>query len=317
MAIKIGGAFKTKSEEDYLVELLKEQDDFKALKHFYGATAAFCPRQNFLMFRDWPNAKNTSSTSSLYMNIGNGIEAALVNALVRNDKLFATNIYIPKVEPKISGKVDLVYIDNLGRLTLGEVKSCGKLPYEPKFGHLWQTYCYSAVTGIQNVNIIYVSRNVLGENMKIAMRVFPVEIDERILKLVFNKVMIAKTAIDGEWIPPIPADFRKSYECGFCMFKDSICWTPTPDVEFLRLSNKEFAEIEKLIEPEVQRLIDERPLRLTSFLNEIKQGSTADPLPDYIKSPLSESRAALLDAEIASSISAASKQPKEIVYDDF
>lgn len=279
MAIKIGNTFGPNNPEKFFVSMLAMQEDFTARKHLYGATAAFCPRQNFLMSRDWPSATNVSSASSLYMNIGNGIETAIVEGLIKNNRLFDTNIYLPAIEPKVSGKIDIIYADESDSLALGEIKSCGTLPTEPKFGHFWQTATYAAISGIDNVNIIYMSRNVVDFKRNIAIRVFKVDITPHLLTQVFAKILVSQTSIDEGWMPPIPATFRKSGECNFCMFNGSVCWTPSnsiaaPETQFESLTPNAYLSRVDALAPQIEALIESRRDRLQTFLGTLATKTT-------------------------------------------
>lgn len=288
MPIRIGNTFGPSSTEQFFVKMLSMQEDFTARKHLYGASAAFCPRQNYLMSHDWPSGTNVSSTSSLYMNIGNGIESAIVEGLTKNGRLYAENVYIPTIEPRVSGKIDIVYADENDEFAIGEIKSCGALPTQPKLGHFWQTATYSAISGVDNVKIIYMSRNVIDDRQNIAIRAFKLDMTRDLLTQVFTKILVSQTSIDENWMPPIPATFRKSTECRFCMFNGSVCWSKPDSVEataraFPELTAKVYGDTVEALKPKVEQLIASRPQRLQAFLDAMAAKTQSDFLLDIAK----------------------------------
>jgi hypothetical protein len=283
MPIRMGkaGRIADYTEESYFVDQLTSRNDMVARTHLYGASAAYCPRQNFLLSKDWSNRWDVSPLSEMYMGIGNGIEGALVSALRRNGKLFTTNPYIPPIEPKVSGKIDLIYLDRNDQIALGEVKSCGKLPTRPKDAHRLQLLTYGAVSGFDNCNLIYVSRNVTSDQKNLDIRIFNLPINEDVLKIIFGKIVLSQIGIDLGLMPPIPDDFRKSYHCGFCSF-NKICWAGE-HVDFNHMTVEKINELKPQIDLQVAKLIDERKQRKIDYINYIESKIEDESLKERLR----------------------------------
>lgn len=275
-SIIIGNKLTPNKEESYIVSTLSTEDDFNARSHLYGATAAYCPRKNFLMSMGWKGLGNFSAASNLFVEVGNGIEKAVVKGLMQNGKLFYNNVYLPDIEPKVAGKIDLIYLDHNNKVALGEVKSCKQLPLEPKPEHLWQTYTYAAISGFDNVYLMYFERNIVDPRMKVAIKVFEIEITQDVLEKVFTNILLSTNAIENKWIPDIPYNFRKSKECLYCQFKGLACYVEEEEAEavkelkgFKNISEDELNKIKLELKPKVDGLIEGRKGRYVGFLKKI------------------------------------------------
>lgn len=251
-AIRVGKAPLRTTAEAFLVNSLSSPKEITPIPHLYGASAAWCPRQNFFLTKDWDFGSTDSPSSNLYMSIGNGIEDAICDGLTRKGRLLFNNLYLPPMDPKVSGKIDIVYIDQDDQIAIGEIKSCGTLPSKPKESHLTQLLTYAAVGGYDRCNLIYVSRNVADQHGNILLRVFNIKIDDDTMLDILERVCLSQKVRDENWMPNPPATFTKA-TCFYCQFKD-VCWGDKQHLlrQFETLSSADYAQ--KLLEVKSQAL---------------------------------------------------------------
>lgn len=202
----------------------------KKRAHLYGADAGLCARRNVLLeHNEWIPGEITPASAG-YMAIGVALEDLLAGALKRHNRLIVQGTYLIDIPYlKIRGKIDLVAFDHREELCLIEVKSCGKLPTEPKHDHLAQIQTYCAVSGITNAYLTYMSREVRDAyGPRMAIRSFQVETGEAALHNRLRTAAMSMLASKEGKLPPVPATFRKHTECHYCSFRDHYCWFPRP-----------------------------------------------------------------------------------------
>lgn len=260
--------FKASSAEEYLIESMREHGFAKNRDHMYGSTAAFCPRLNFAYATQDTIPTEMSAESALYMQIGNGIEAALCDGLRNKGKLLYSNLRLPPMKPYIGGKVDLVYLGPKDEIKIGEVKSCGELPMEPKYSYMRQLLTYLAIGGYRTGDLIFVSRNVVNKARKVAIRSFEANVTEASLIEVLAQICYTQKCIEMKLFPPIPAHFKKSVHCGWCMYKDS-CWKEGTDFDHYRPLGEGKAEVEALAKEQATKLFAKRDERYVESLRQI------------------------------------------------
>jgi PD-(D/E)XK nuclease superfamily len=234
--------------------LLTENYPAKARPHLYGSDAGLCARRNVLLEHNVWMAGEKTATSAAYMAIGVGLEDMLAKALERNGRLVAKQLKLPLMpEVHVSGYADLVIFDSEDELALVEVKSCGKLPTEPRPTHLAQIQFYAAATGLHRAWLTYISRNVRSEyGANLDMRSFPIDCSEKALRSRLATAAQSRLAADAAKLPPVPAHFRKHEECHYCEFRDAFCWQARPGLgggspqpPLIELSPKEMVELER------------------------------------------------------------------------
>lgn len=224
--IRTGDTFTPHKHERYLLSMMQTSNTAKGRENMYGSAAAFCPRLNFAYNKLTNIEVDTSPESVLYMSIGSGIELALSNSLFAKDRLFFSNLRLPRADPYVSGKIDLVYLDEQDEIIIGEVKSCGRLPAQPKYSHMQQLLTYLAFGGYKKGKLIYISRNV-SDGRRTLIRVFDADNSKPSMLKILSKVCYTQFAIDANLMPGIPADFKKSLHCGYCQFAEA-CWRTDP-----------------------------------------------------------------------------------------
>jgi len=226
----VGDPRAVKDIDAWFRNVLYSSSPASSRPYLYGADAGLCARRNVLLQNNESVANEITDTANAYMAIGVAIEDMLAKALDKDGSLIKQSLRLVDMpELKISGKIDLVIFDTDGELALVEVKTCGKLPTEPKPTHLAQIQTYAAVSGIHKCWLTYISRNVeliYGEGLSI--RSFLVDTDEGILTERLRIAAFSAIAAKRKKVPPIPAHFRKHTECHYCQFRDLFCWKPRP-----------------------------------------------------------------------------------------
>jgi CRISPR/Cas system-associated exonuclease Cas4 (RecB family) len=270
-SIRVGTSPSKGTEESFFTDALKDTGNVGARSHLYGATAAYCPRQNFFLAHEWPEDESEwSATSQIYMGIGSGVEEAIAKGLGRKNKLLFNNLYVPGMVPVVRGKIDFVYVDQDENIAIAELKTCGNLPIKPKESHLSQLSTYSAVSGYDTCKLIYVSRNVADPAsgfQNLLIRVFPIEFSREDHVNTLTRICLSQLAIDRGFMPSIPSNFRKSIHCGYCAWK-SVCWGDR-EVEFPELGFADEKAVTEEARAMAEKLTDERPLRLVKSLRHV------------------------------------------------
>jgi len=210
--------------------LLGEVHPAKMRAHLYGADAGLCARKNVLLEHNTWIPGEVTPASAGYMAIGVALEDLLANSLRRHGRLVTQGMYLIDMPVlKIRGKIDLIAFDFQDELCLIEVKTCGKLPTEPKHDHLAQIQTYCAVSGITRAWLTYMSRDVRSDyGPKMAIRSFPVETGSEALYKRLETASLSLLASKEGMLPPVPATFRKHTECHYCSFRDHFCWRTRP-----------------------------------------------------------------------------------------
>jgi hypothetical protein len=259
--------------------------------HLYGADAGLCARRNVLLEHNTWVPSETSSATNAYYAIGIALEDMLCKGLENANQLIASNPYLVEIPGlKIRGKIDLVIVDHQEELALVEVKSCGKLPTEPRPTHLVQAQTYAAVSGIHKVWLTYISRHVNPQGEKwgpnVAMRSFLVDTGTEVLKERLRVALVSVAASRLRQLPPVPAHFRKHTECHYCEFRDLFCWKPRPGLQSSRvrstglgedtpfspieeLDTDEYITIDQGAKHEAESLIESSPQRKLATLKEL------------------------------------------------
>lgn len=254
----------------------------------YGSSAGFCPRLNFLYAKMASLDVETTPESVLYMKIGDGIESALAESLAAKNRLFYSNLRLPKTDPHIGGKIDLVYLDESDKIIIGEVKSCGALPSKPKFSHMQQLLTYLAFGGYRQGKLIYISRNV-SNGKRVLMRIFEADVSEASMLRTLKKACYTELAIRANVLPVIPLEFRKSVQCKYCAFKER-CWADDPTIEqFPEYTHVEVDQQAALLAEAntmARRLYASRNERYAQGLNEVLTAQTNDFLKEALRREL-------------------------------
>lgn len=221
---------KTNAIDDWYQGILTERGPATARPYLYGSDAGLCARRNVLLQNNSWVTSSKSPTNLAYMAMGVGLEDMLAASLHDKGRLLIQSLRLPLFpEFKVSGKIDFVIFDHQEELSLIEVKTCGKLPLEPKPTHLAQIQTYAAISGINRAWLTYISRDVrvdFGDTL--AIRSFFVDCSDEAL---LNRLTIASLSFLSErekLLPPVPAHFRKHTECHYCEFRDLFCWKSRP-----------------------------------------------------------------------------------------
>lgn len=280
-SITIGKKPNSSTVESFLVDSMHDSYTLQGRPHLYGAGASYCVRQNFLNSKAYEAQAHVTPASQLYMAIGSGVEKAVVEGLTRKNRLFFTNLYVPPMEPKVAGKIDLVYLDQNDLISIGELKTCGNLPTKPKPVHEAQLMTYAAVGGYKHANLVYISRNVANASGNVAIRAFEMDLTEERLVGTLERIVLSQMAIDEGWLPDVPVTFRKS-DCAYCQFF-KFCWNDQPlDVTYDVLPPDIRDEKRHLIEQRARQLYAEAPQRYVASLRHIWRNINNDALKRHL-----------------------------------
>lgn len=280
-SIRIGGSFRS-DLESMLVKCMRKDVKTGGRNYMYGSSAAFCPRQNFFLHQQHNDVRTQDEFSRIYMGIGNGIEDAIVASLRENARLVAHNIRIPRIEPYVSGKIDIIFFDHEDHLAIGEIKSCGKLPNEPKESYMRQAQTYSLVTGIDPTYLIFQSRNVrAGFNGPLLMRTFTIDTTIDTLAMIAQKIAYTAVSIEHGYVPRVPPVFQENKQCGWCSFKP-YCWKDAKH-DFIEQDSITMKTMMNLAKPLAEKIMAERPQRRDEFVRSIYDPISLDePVADEV-----------------------------------
>lgn len=225
-------------EYNYLLDLNSDIITKQKRERLLASYAGFCARKNYYLAQS--SVEDTDNLSSkLYKNIGLAIEDTISKGLINNNKLIAFQHKLEITDQclNIGGVIDYVYLDNANNITIGECKSVKELSSEKGKGytvtlaHKVQSLIYSAYTGIDNVNLIVVSRKVIESfQQPVAMGIFNLDTSYEELLKVMTTAYYSQLCIDNNIIPIKDSTFRKTIECKYCPFLD-ICSTSEDKLE--------------------------------------------------------------------------------------
>jgi len=191
-------------------------------KRLQGRYAGFCPRLNYFLSKE-STVEHDSLSSTLFKEIGNTVERVLIDGLMNNNKLLASNFKLDDFNNEdlnIGGIIDFIYKDNEHQITIGECKTIKDLEsFKTNKQYIAQALLYSAITGIDKVNLFLVSRKVIEKfEQPIAMEIIPLNTSyDSLLEIMIN-VFFSQECIRNNYLPARFSEFRKTIECKHCPF---------------------------------------------------------------------------------------------------
>lgn len=232
-----------KTTSTYWEQILQETVRKGDRKRPFASKAGFCPTANWYM-------GNTSgdfvvgASMKLYQGIGNGVEEELVRGAERFGILLGTQVKLPTpYGVDLGGFIDMIAIGADSSPTLFEIKTCTNLPNKIKPEHAAQAATYWLFSGMDNVELIYVSRKVQSfPDPTPLIRTFKFDPTEHEFELL-NVMRTLETFNLGK-PPQRPAAYTKTRECVFCDFSIK-CWSSTPE-DFLDSKKMNVVERESL-----------------------------------------------------------------------
>ena len=248
----------------------------------FASKAGYCPTANWFM-GDTKGEYIVGASMKLYQGIGNGVEEELVKGAERKGILLGTQVKMPT--PKgvdIGGFIDLIALGADGSPTLFEIKTCTNLPTKIKPEHAAQAATYWLFSGMERVEVIYVSRKVQNfpdpTPLIKAFQFDPTEWQNEI-----DNVFVTLETFNTSKPPQRPAHFVKNRQCMFCDFANR-CWDMN-DSEFL--SNKEMTEVERKANKRKSEVLAERNKYVRRTLENCRTSVPANNkamLEEFIKS---------------------------------
>ncbi len=267
------------NEFRYVIENLNEMVAAKGKRYRPYASGLDCPRKVWFFANTDSGPQVNPATMKLYQEIGNSVEEVIVNGFRNNSNLLGTQVKLPNPPKRygvnVGGYIDMVALDSTGQIAAYEIKTCKKIPNEPKAPHLSQALVYATLGGFDRVHIVYVSRLVQDwPNPEPLIKVFTVNTAEAIGDVATNIVYSCNTMANAE-APPRPSHFRKHRECQFCDFQVR-CWDDgTVPTMAPQDAHEAYAAAEK-VAPEI---IDMRKLFFLEALSNAKGGAPAYAIP--------------------------------------
>jgi hypothetical protein len=225
------------------------------MKNNIYASTAHCSRYNALTLNTEVN-NDSEPSLALYASIGNCIEDFVANALKQSNKLIDIQ-YKPKLhkddpEINLSGIIDILYTNELNQLAILEVKSTSRIATKenlyykkdgtvgksktqgivdlgPSISHKTQAEIYASITGILDVSILYISRNVIenyGEG--VAHHIYKVDTSYHNMFNTMQELYYAQLCHTENVVPSRPTGYRKTIECKYCDLLDA-CYNTIPN----------------------------------------------------------------------------------------
>ena len=275
------GHLKLKDTSAYWEGILTESITKGGRRRPFASKAGYCPTANWFM-GDSKGEFVVGASMKLYQGIGNGVEAEIVAAAERKGIMLGTQVKLPTpFGVDIGGFIDLIAIGSDGSPTLYEIKTCTNLPNKIKPEHAAQAATYWLFSGMERVELIYVSRKVQNfPDPTPLIKTFqfdPTEWENEI-----NNVFVTLATFNGAKPPQRPPHFVKNRQCMFCDFANR-CWD-MGDSDFL--TNRQMSEIDMKAEAHKAKVLKERKTYLVKVLENCKTSVPAANKPlldDFIK----------------------------------
>lgn len=255
----------------------------------FASEAGNCARKNVIS-STIDLVETMEISGKFYTNVGQCIEEVFAELLEHNSKLISNSLriyddvkfvkefndnfilYQNDVRIGFSGIIDLI-VQNNGELTLIDVKTCGELPEKVSNQYEKQILFYSAVTGIDNVAILYQSRNIKGSfSEPIDLRVIKVSTEYDKLLEVVTTAYFSKLCFENEILPTKNEKYKKTVHCKYCNFSN-FCYEGEA-LELYPLIQDEKLEKELLIKAEelAKKFLENRQNRFRLFYEKFLKG---------------------------------------------
>ena len=275
------GHLKLKDTSAYWEGILTESITKGGRRRPFASKAGYCPTANWFM-GDSKGEFVVGASMKLYQGIGNGVEAEIVAAAERKGIMLGTQVKLPTPSGvDIGGFIDLIAIGNDGSPTLYEIKTCTNLPNKIKPEHAAQAATYWLFSGMERVELIYVSRKVQNfPDPTPLIKTF--QFDPTEWQGEIDNVFKTLATFNGAKPPQRPAHFVKNRQCMFCDFANR-CWDMS-DSEFL--TNRQMSEVDRKAETHKAKILKERKTYLVKVLENCRTSVSAANKPmleEFIK----------------------------------
>jgi hypothetical protein len=218
----------------------------------YASKAGYCPTANWFMGNSDGDFLVTSSMK-LYQGIGNGVEAELVRGAERSGILLGTQVKLPTPQGiDLGGFIDMIVNIN-NHPTLIEVKTCTAIPTKIKPEHAAQAAAYWIFSGLDNVEVLYVSRKVQNfPDPTPLIKSFKFDSSEHDFEI--DNVFQTLKSYNLKKAPQRPTHFQKNRDCLYCDFSNK-CWSA--ELEFF-LNNQEMSRLQSDALGEKENVLSKR-----------------------------------------------------------
>lgn len=193
----------------------------------YGTDAAYCPRKAVLYGAE-ERVHETRPEGKMYMALGTAAEDVLVDGFHNSGMLLWKQYRVPEGEINVGGKVDIIAF--LEYVFGVEVKTCEKVPDQPKPEHEAQALLYSLLLGIP-FKLLYQSRKVVRSvpGGRVELDFGLLDVDTSHERLWATAVGLARSYVYSleRLLPERPSHFTKTGNCTYCPFKQ-MCYGSEP-----------------------------------------------------------------------------------------
>jgi len=227
-----------KNSSSFWDGILQESVEKSKRSRPYASKAGYCSTANWFMGNVSGYFLATASMK-LYQGIGNGVEAELVKGAERSGILLGTQVKLPTPQGvDLGGFIDMIIVLN-NYPTLIEVKTCTNIPSKIKPEHAAQAAAYWIFSGLDNVEVLYVSRKVQNfPDPSPLIKSFKFDPSEHVSEI--NNVFQTLNSYNSQKPPQRPTHFQKNRDCLYCDFSNQ-CWSA--ELDFF-MNNQEMSKLQ-------------------------------------------------------------------------
>ncbi|MEM4203455.1 MAG: PD-(D/E)XK nuclease family protein [Candidatus Methanomethylicaceae archaeon] len=117
----------------------------------------------------------------------------------------------PEKDLRLSGRVDVIVVEEEGREIVVEVKSAKNVPDQPHSNHVLQLQCYLNYLNLESGLILYWGKS-SGD-----IKAFPIKRDPAVMREVWNRAEEVSSSI-SQSVPPRREGAENGWECLFCEY---------------------------------------------------------------------------------------------------
>jgi len=145
--------------KDGLMKIWKEESDehTKRIGEYYPSGIGYCLRKQYY---EYQIPKPPAAETLAIFATGKGVHEAVADALSKSEKVRIEHLEFPvqlKINEsiKLTGRIDVLIAEVMGRKAILEVKSTSRIPDEPHFTHTLQLQAYLHAIGVDTGLLLY------------------------------------------------------------------------------------------------------------------------------------------------------------------
>ncbi|MEM0118405.1 MAG: PD-(D/E)XK nuclease family protein [Conexivisphaerales archaeon] len=257
------------SEADVVKEALREglmqiwkeesEDHVRQVGEYYPSNIGYCLRKQYY---DYVLAKPPAVETLAVFATGKGIHEAVAEALSKSDKVKIEHVELPvhlQINDfvRLTGRIDVLIAEVMGKRAILEVKSTSKIPDEPHYTHMLQLQAYLHAMSLETGLLLYWDKR-SGE-----IECFTVQKDPAWLQKIGERAIMLDQYLRSNVAPHREAFMEGKYwECDRCSYyaecQPFALENTDPESKLALLGitvHAEYAKIE-LVSPTLQELKD-------------------------------------------------------------